>query len=220
MPIDICGLIMARSGSRRVANKNIRGFADSSLLEIKIRQLLQLDELANTYVSSDSTEILDVASSAGATPIKRDPYFATSEVPINQVYKNLAESVSHEHVLFAHLTSPLVTVDTLRKCYQKYLELPSRYDSLATVTEFRKFLWYNDEPVNYSPDDMPQSQDLPNYFFLNFAYNIIPRSLMIRLQNIVGKRFFPYFLSDLESVDIDTMFEFDLAGFLYNHPRR
>lgn len=220
MRTDICGLIMARSGSTRVANKNIRSFADSSLLEIKIHQLLQLGELANTYVSSDSTEILDVASSAGAMPIKRDPYFATSDVPINEVYKNLAESVSHEHILFAHLTSPLVTSDTLRECYHEYLELPSRYDSLATVTEFKKFLWYQEKPVNYKPDDMPQSQDLPNYFFLNFAYNIIPRNLMIQLQNIVGKNFFPHFLSELESVDIDTMFEFDLAEVLYNQLRR
>lgn len=207
---------MARSGSKRVLNKNIRSFSGSNLLDIKIRHLMELDALKNIYVNSDSPEILDIASSSGATPIKRDPYFATSEVPINEVYKNLAQSVPNQHILFAHLTSPLVTVDTLKKCYKTYLELPVGYDSLATVTEFKKFLWYEDHPVNYNPTDMSQSQDLPNYFFLNFAYNILPRDLMIELQNIVGNKFFPYFLDDLESVDIDTEFEFSIAEFLYD----
>ena len=36
--MDICGLIMARGGSKRVPNKNIRPFAGSSLLQIKINQ--------------------------------------------------------------------------------------------------------------------------------------------------------------------------------------
>ena len=82
--MDICGLIMARSGSQRVPNKNIRKFADSSLLEIKIKQLSKLDGLSRVYVNSDCDEILSIADKAGAHVIKRDPYYATNSISINE----------------------------------------------------------------------------------------------------------------------------------------
>ena len=207
---------MARAGSTRVPNKSIRKFSDSSLLEIKVCQLQEIDKLNAIYVNSESPEILDIARSAGASVIKRDPNFSTNEISINKVYKHLAETTPCENILFAHLTSPLVKVSTLSECYERYVNLPKGYDSLATVTELHKFLWFADKPINYDPDDMPRSQDLPSYYMLNFAYNILPRNLMIERENIVGRAFFPYFLDDVESVDVDTELEFHMAEFLYD----
>ena len=43
--MKIKALIPVRSGSVRVKNKNIAPFAGSSLLEIKIRQMLRIPEL-------------------------------------------------------------------------------------------------------------------------------------------------------------------------------
>ena len=84
---------------KRVLNKNIRKFGNSSLLEIKIKQLNKLDGLNRVYVSSDCDEILEIAESTGAFPIKRDSHYATNDVSINDVYENLAKSVfPHEHI--------------------------------------------------------------------------------------------------------------------------
>ena len=47
-------LIPVRSGSVRVENKNIRPFAGSNLLEVKIRQLLSVKELDGIVVNSNS----------------------------------------------------------------------------------------------------------------------------------------------------------------------
>ena len=152
--MDICGLIMARGGSKRVPNKNIRPFAGSSLLQIKINQLKSLE--IPVYVNSDSDEILSLAEKTGAQCIKREPYYATDTVSINEVYKNLAESVDHEHILFAHSTSPLVSKNSLTQCLVKYVEgvmsPESLYDSLATVTYMHKFLWFEDMAINYDPE--------------------------------------------------------------------
>ena len=213
--MDICGLIMARGGSQRVPNKSIRKFGNSSLLEIKINQLKQLSGLKEVYVNSDSDEILNIAESAGATTIKRDPYYATNDISINEVYKNLAESVPCEHILFAHLTSPLVKFDSLYKCFEIYRKLPNEYDSLATVTNIHKFMWYKDKAINYDPENMPRSQDLPDYYVLNFAFNILKRDLMINKKNIIGNNFYPYHLDELEAYDIDTEIEFKTAEYIY-----
>ena len=215
--MDICALIMARGGSKRVRNKNTRPFAHSSLLELKIDQLT--DEELTVYVNSDSDEILEIADLAGAECIKREPQYATDDVSINEVYKNLAQSVDHEHILFAHATSPLVSKESLIDCLSRYGEFAAldfpEYDSLATVTYLHKFLWFEDMAINYDPNEMPRSQDLPDYYVLNFAFNILPRQFMIANENIIGKNFYPYELNELEAYDVDTEVEFRIAESIY-----
>ena len=55
--MSIKALIPVRSGSQRVINKNMRPFAGSSLLEIKIRQMLRIPELDGVVVNSNDDEI-------------------------------------------------------------------------------------------------------------------------------------------------------------------
>ena len=51
-------LIAVRGGSKRVPRKNIKPFCNTSLLEIKIKQGLRLNEISEVVVSSDDEEIL------------------------------------------------------------------------------------------------------------------------------------------------------------------
>ena len=64
--MKIKALIPVRSGSVRVKNKNIAPFAGSSLLEIKIRQMLRIPELDGVVVNSNSDEMLQMAQRLGA----------------------------------------------------------------------------------------------------------------------------------------------------------
>jgi CMP-N-acetylneuraminic acid synthetase len=223
--MDVCGLIMARGGSKRVPDKNIRPFGQipgtldesNNLLKHKINKLKQIKGLGPIYVNSESLKILTLAEAYGAIPIKRDPVYSTDDISINEVYKTLAKSVEHEHIYFAHITSPLVSSFNMQKCFDIYDTMRfNEYDSLATCTKIHKFMWSNKSvPVNYDPKNMPRSQDLPDYYVLNFAVNILPRELMIRNKNIIGDKFMPFWLDELESFDIDNEQEFIMAEYLY-----
>ena len=109
----------------------------------------------------------------------------------------------------------MVKFDSLYKCFEIYRILPNEYDSLATVTNIHKFMWYKDKAINYDPKNMPRSQDLPDYYVLNFAFNILKRDLMISKKNIIGNNFYPYHLDELEAYDIDTEIEFKIAEYIY-----
>ena len=207
-------LVPVRSGSERVSNKNIRPFAGSNLLEIKVKQLLRIKEIDEVCVNSDSDEMLEIAERLGATPIKRDSKFATSSVPMNDVYENLAANMDCEHVLYTNVTSPLVTDDTYRDCIKRYFGLKG-YESLSTVTLIKENLWLDGKPLNYDPDNHPRSQDLPDIVYLNFAINILPRTLMLQRRNVISKRFFPYIIGKIESIDIDDTEDFRLAEAIY-----
>ena len=55
----------------------------------------------------------------------------------------------------------------------------NKYDSIATVTEVREYLWYKNKSINYDSSNHPRSQTLPVYKALNFAINIISKKKCI-----------------------------------------
>ena len=81
--MTIKALVAVRSGSRRVENKNIRPFAGSSLLELKIRQLKRLSCLNGIVVNSNDDGMLSIASSLGCEIVKREQIYATNEVSMS-----------------------------------------------------------------------------------------------------------------------------------------
>lgn len=210
------GLIAVRKGSQRIRNKNIRSFCDSSLLEIKIKQAKRCSLIDKVVVSSDCEKMLTVAKNLGAATHRREEYFCSNSVPMNLVYEHLAKSVVCDHVVYLHVTSPLLSDESLKKSIETYKKkINEGYDSLASVEEVKKYLWCEGKPVNYDPNNHPRSQDLPSYAALNFAINIISRDRMIQRKNILGKKFYPFLLSSIESIDVDNQFEFDIAEYLY-----
>ena len=76
-------------------------------------------------------------------------------------------------------------------------------------------MWLDGKPLNYKVSESPNSQNLPDIHSLNYAVNILPRKMMIERKNVVGHN--PKFivLDQYESVDIDTMYDFQVSEFLY-----
>ena len=115
-------LIAVRKGSQRIKNKNVKPFCESSLLEIKIQQAKRCSLIDEVVVSSDCEEMLQVAKKLGASTRKRDGYFCSSSVPMNLVYEHLAKNISCDHVVYLHVTSPLLTDESLDKAIVSYKE--------------------------------------------------------------------------------------------------
>jgi CMP-N-acetylneuraminic acid synthetase len=212
--IDINVLIAVRGGSKRVPEKNIRPFGDSSMLELKILQAMRLTEITDVVVTSEDKNMLNIAHNLGATAVKRDPFYASDTVPMGDVYIHLASSLSCKDILWAPVTSPLVSDETMRNCIEIY-KTQTEYDSVVTTNLIKEYLWLDKEAINYDPKNHPRSQDLPDIYALNFAVNILPRELMIKNKNVLGDNFYAYMLDEIEAIDVDTEYEFMLAKFLY-----
>ena len=52
--MKITAVIPIRSGSQRVKDKNLRAFADNNLMELKIKNLMQVPELTSIVVNTNS----------------------------------------------------------------------------------------------------------------------------------------------------------------------
>lgn len=212
-------LIPVRSGSVRVKNKNIKPFAGSNLLSIKIQQMKRIKGIDGIIVNSNSDEMLDIAKSLGAETVKRDEYFASNTVSMNEVYQNMAENCDCGTIIFADATNPLIKDETIENCLKSYFANLDKYDSLATVNDVKQFMWLDNKPINYDANNKPKSQDLPDIVALNHAICILPRELMISKRDIIGYKPNLYKIDSVEATDIDNSIDFEFAEFIYKKYR-
>jgi CMP-N,N'-diacetyllegionaminic acid synthase len=210
-------LVPVRSGSLRVENKNVRPFCGTTLLELRVKQLMLLPFLDGVVVSSNDPDMLKMAENLGAETHLRDPYFASNTVSMSEVYENMAGAISCDDVMYALVTTPLVSNDSFIKAFETYRNLPTEHDSITTVADVKEFLIKDGKPFNYDGNRIPRSQDLPDIVKLTFCISMLPRTSMVKKRSCLGSN--PYFfkLSQLESIDIDTPFDFKLAELLYEH---
>ena len=77
-------------------------------------------------------------------------------------------------------------------------------------------MWLDGTPLNYDIRNSPNSQDLPDIYQITYGVSIISKNDMIEYGNIVTDN--PTFkvLDEIESIDIDTEFDFMVAEFIYN----
>lgn len=220
--MNIKALIPVRSGSLRVKNKNIRPFAGSSLLEIKVKQMKRIQALGlidGVVVNSNCDEMLEIVKRNGAECVKREQRFAMSESRINEVYVDIARHFDADVMLYVDCTNPLLSDMKLIESLEVYKNRKVDEDTLNSCHYVKEFLWRMDggkSPINYDLSNIPRSQDLPNIVALNFAINIVPTQQMIEQKSIVGKNPILFLLDEIESVDIDNEIDFEFAEFLYH----
>lgn len=216
---DLTFIIAVRKGSKRIINKNIKSFAGSSLLEIKLKQICRVFKNPKIFFSSNCKKSINIAKKYTQDINIRPAHYCSSKVPMKEVYSYLASFVKTKYVCYLHVTSPLLTDRTLKKSVSltnKILKKNlNKHDSIATVTEVREYLWYKNKSVNYDSSNHPRSQTLPIYQALNFAINIISKKKMHIEKRIVGKKFFPLTLNYPENIDVDEIWQFKVAEKLY-----
>lgn len=215
--MSVKALVAVRSGSVRVKNKNIKPFANSSLLEIKLEQLKRISCLDGVVVNSNDDYMLDIARNMGCETVKRDEYYASNQVSMSDVYQNMAENFNADVVAYINVTNPLLEDETIVRAVNKYMELAKekQFDSVNTAHLIKEFLFKDNQPINYDLKHQPRSQDLPDIAALNFAVNVISRESMIECKNVVGNKPNLMIIDEVEATDIDNEIDFTFAEYVY-----
>ena len=213
--MKVKALIPARSGSQRVKNKNIRKFASSSLLEIKINQLKRIKNIDGIIVNSNDDTILEIAKDLGCETVKRDDYFASNTVSMSDVYVNMAQNFDGDVIVYTNVTNPLLKDSTIEKAIETFKSFNGEYDSLNTAHLIKEFLFKDGRPINYDLKKMPRSQDLPDIYAINFAVSVITKENMIKMKNVVGSKPYIYGIDEVEATDIDNPIDFEFAEYVY-----
>ena len=133
-------IIPARSGSKKIKNKNIIKFKGKPLLAHSIISGKKL-KLGKVVVSSDSKEYLKIAFKFGADLLHLRPKkFSKDKTSDLEVFKNFLAYVKKKKItpprFFVHLrpTSPIRKLTTLRKAIQIFLKNKKKFTSMRSVS--------------------------------------------------------------------------------------
>ena len=211
------GLIPARSGSERVPGKNVMLLRGHPLIAYSIASARESGVFTTVVVSTDSEEIGQIARRYGAeVPGLRPREISTSTSSDIEWVLHVMDGRDEEAFGILRPTSPFRTGATIRRAFERLVELGDRADSIRAVEPVRQHpakMWtlagdllepLLPQPEGETPLHSRQYQSLPTVYAQNSSLELAwSRVLADPVPTISGARVAPFFTEGAEGFSID-----------------
>ena len=183
MKKNLTFVVATRKGSKRVKNKNIRKFGNSSLLELKLKQIRRVFKQSRIFLSSDCSKSLKIGKKYKAQVDLRPKKFATDNVPMKNVYSYLASKINSKYVCYLHVTSPFLKDATLKNAIKIFFSKKRKTNyTLATVTRVKDIYGIKTKLLITIQTIHDLNHQIPA---LNFAINIVGKYMQSKGRIVV-----------------------------------
>ena len=221
-------LIPARSGSKRVPDKNIRPLAGHPLIAYSICAALQSGVFASVVVSTDSEAYARIAREYGAeVPFMRPAEFSGDTSPdiewVEYTLKRLAEQ-GRRYDCFSILrpTSPFRLPETIQRAWTEFcaeegvdslraVEKCGQHPGKMWVIRGRRML----PLLPFGPAEQPwhssQYPSLPLVHVQNASLEIAWSRVVFETRTIAGNVLMPFLTRDEEGFDVNQPYDWALA---------
>ncbi|MFZ1705113.1 MAG: pseudaminic acid cytidylyltransferase [Saprospiraceae bacterium] len=225
---NLC-IIPARGGSKRIPRKNIKEFLGKPMLSYPILLAKESNLFDEIMVSTDDTEIAEIATQYGATvPFKRsletsNDFATTAEVIVEVLQKYREEGLSFENVCCLYPCTPLLEVKHVQNAFDVFLT--EKNDSLVPIVSYefpiQRALRIEQNRTRFvsSEHALTRSQDLePNYHDTGQFYWLNVFSFLESKQ-IIGLNCGFIIMDEMYCQDIDVETDWRMAELKYkiNH---
>jgi N-acylneuraminate cytidylyltransferase len=222
--------IPARSGSKRVPNKNIRPLAGHPLLAYTISAAIDSGVFDAVICATDSLEYAEIAAHYGAeVPFLSSAAISGDKSPdIEWVVWLLRQlkSQGRDFEIFSILrpTSPFRKPDTIRRAWGAFIEDPTA-DSLRAIEKCKQHpgkMWVirgkRMMPIMpFTSNDVPwhssQYTSLPEIYAQDASLEIAWSRIALEHNNIAGEAIIPFISQGLEGFDINQPEDWILAEY-------
>jgi len=224
IPKNCIGLIPARSGSKRVQDKNIRALCGNPLIAYTIEAALDSGVFEKVCVSTDSSLYRSLAAVYGADVIERPAAFSTDISPdIEWVRHALNLNIEYETFAILRPTSPFRTAETIKRAWRVFENNSEHIDSIRAVEKCSQHpgkMWVvaNDRLNPLFPFHGPKAPwhsspygVLPEIWVQNASLEMAWSRVVFEDGTISGNVIMPFFTRGYEGFDINTEEDFELA---------
>ena len=224
----IVALIPARSGSKRVPDKNIRPLAGHPLIAYSIVAALKSGIFEDVIVSTDSERYAEISAYYGAEiPFLRPADIAGDISPdiewIQYTLKRLQdEGRNYDCFSILRPTSPFRLPETIQRAWQVFSG-QTGVDSLRAVEKCQQHpgkMWVvrgnRMMPLlPLGPAEQPwhssQYPSLPEIYVQNASLEIAWTNVVLENRTIAGNVLAPFFTEDYEGFDVNSEYDWNLA---------
>lgn len=220
---DFLFLIPARGGSKGLPGKNIKPLAGKPLLYYTIEQARKLTSDVQICLSTDSDEIIQSADNIKlSVPFKRPDFLASDTAHSREVILHALDFFFSKGRLFKAVvllqpTSPFRTADHIREAINLYRD---DVDMVVSVKKATSNPFYNlfEEKTGllktFMSEDYARRQDAPLLYEFNGAIYVINANSIRKSNFSEMKKIIKYEMSDIHSIDIDTLQDWMWAEFI------
>lgn len=216
-------LIPARGGSKGLPGKNTMLLVGKPLIAYAIESALNSKYISEVYVSTDSKEIAEIAKKYGAkVPFLRPMYLATDEALAVDTYIFMLDKWQEsgknvDSLIILQPTSPLRTSANIDEAIELF-HSKNASSVISYTEESHPISWhkYVNEDLTFSPifeEEIVNRQQKRKTYYPNGAIFIFKEGL-IREKKYYNENSFAYLMSRQNSIDIDTLDDFEYAEFL------
>lgn len=219
--MNLC-VIPARGGSKRIPKKNIKNFFGKPMIAWSINAARNSRVFDKIIVSTDDSEIAEIALSYGAeVPFIRpselsDDYATTTEVMSHACKWANSIKINLDSVCCLYATAPFVKSTDLKDAY-KILN-SKKWEYVFTAGEYSSPIFRSFKQIDSGGVEMffpehfeTRSQDLPNaYFDAGMFYMATPKAWVNNLR-IFDTHSFPFLIPNYRIQDIDTPSDWERA---------
>jgi CMP-N,N'-diacetyllegionaminic acid synthase len=220
MKKKILAVVLARGGSKRLKNKNIKKLKNKPLINWTLETLLRSKSFCNILISSDSTQILSIARNFNQNiiTVKRPKSLsndnAISEIAILHALKWYEKNFFKvDYIALFQPTSPFRKIKTIERGINKILK--SSVNAIVSVKKVSKNS--KEKGPFYCIKNNYCKKIYKNNFFkekykINGLFYLIKKSFFIKKKDFSPPVFTPLIIrSKEENIDIDTIDDWNYA---------
>lgn len=216
--------IFARGGSKGIRNKNLMKINRYTLVEHSILFAKKLKIFENIFISSDSSQILDIGHKRKIKTIKRPKKLSLDNSPEWLAWQhaiNYAKKNYGNFDLFVSLppTAPLRSKTDIVNSIKKIKSC----DAVITYKKSHSNPWFN--MVSYEKDNLKlvnsgknifRRQDAPVIFDMTTVAFVLKPDFILNNNSIWDGKVKGTEIPLERAIDIDDQIDLDMARFLYN----
>lgn len=210
VPHDLLIIIPARSGSKRVKNKNLIKISKKYLIEYTLSLIKELKLEKQSYVTTDNKKIPVLAKKYKIKCIRRPKKLSSSTAKIESALIHLIKKKNLQKIfkwiLLLQPTSPLRKKRTIQSLIKIFLKKKNYIDSIISFSESKEDYWKKKNNF-FEREDVkaPRNQQMrKSKFYENGLFYLFKVENLIKNKSIFAKKNLGILTNKLESIDINN----------------
>lgn len=233
MTISMVAFVPARSGSKRVPDKNVKPLAGHPMLAYSVRAAIDSGVFSAVICATDSEEYAAIARHYGAeVPFLRDETISGDTSPDIQwvqwmLRKLAAQDRTFDAFSILRPTSPFRLPSTIKRAHELFVS--DSADSLRAIEKCKQHpgkMWkvdgnrmtpFIEDDINGTPFHSSQYASLPPVYAQDASLEIAWTKTALEKGSIAGNSIIPFISRGLEGFDINDQLDWLVAEQLIKH---
>ncbi|HEC1798074.1 TPA: acylneuraminate cytidylyltransferase family protein [Campylobacter lari] len=210
--MKIVAIMPIKLHNKRCPNKNIRLLGQKPLLRYNLEVLKRINSIDAIYVYCSDKKINNFIDD-DIVFLERSKKLDEDNTNFTEIFQEFINTIEADIYIYSHATAPFLKESSILKCLENVIK--NGHDSSFTVTKIQDYLWTSDfKPLNFNPMLISRSQDLEVIYRETSGVYVFKKEVFMKYKKRVGVNPKAVEVSFVESIDINTEEDFELASII------